>query len=48
MKISRIIDLTQVMRPGKEERKLELRTYNVEEVLPHIKRENSVMVDRSG
>ena len=42
MKISRIIDLTQVMRPGKEERKLELRTYNVEEVLPHINRQKDV------
>jgi arylformamidase len=42
VKISRIIDLTQVMRPGKEERKLELRTYNVEEVLPHIHREKDV------
>lgn len=42
MKISRIIDLTQVMRPGKEERKLELKTYNVEEVLPHINREKDV------
>ncbi|MEM2921592.1 MAG: cyclase family protein, partial [Candidatus Bathyarchaeia archaeon] len=42
MQINRIIDLTHPMVPGKEERKLELKTYNVEEILPNIKREKDV------
>lgn len=42
MKIDRIIDLTHSMIPNKEERKLELKTFFVEEILPQIKREKNV------
>jgi len=42
VEIERIIDLTHSLKPGKEKRKLELKTYFVEEILPHIKRDKDV------
>jgi kynurenine formamidase len=40
--MTRIIDLTHALTPGKEERTLELKTFFVEEILPHIKRGKDV------
>jgi arylformamidase len=40
--ISRIIELSHVMVPGEEEFSLELKTFNVEEVMPRIARRTDV------
>jgi arylformamidase len=40
--ISRIVELSHVMVPGEEEFPLELRTFNVEEVMPRIARRSEV------
>jgi len=38
MKIGRIVDMSHGMIPGKENFKLEVRNYPVEEIMPQVKR----------
>lgn len=42
MKIDRIVELSHKMIPGKENFKLELKTFNVEEVVPDVKRRQDI------
>ncbi len=42
MNISRLIDLSHKMKPGKEDFKLEVKSFPVEEIMPQIKRQKDL------